>query len=256
MVATSAAQEIAERVRAGLEEIAGAVSNRRNFDPATSRRSYIAMMSDYVAVLLFPQFLQRVRRLAPGVQVSLHQIGHDRIQSYLEEGACDFAVGAFDRPDPSLRIRPCFADGVACLVSRSHPTIQKKLTLDSFVSAGHVLMANQSNSFSTADVMCDRQLHALGKTRTVSCRAPSAYTLARIVAQTDLIGLLPKRLAQDYATQLPLQCLEAPLDFVPLEVSIIWHERSQRDPGHRWVRDHFRQVAQVMASSSSPAPFA
>jgi DNA-binding transcriptional LysR family regulator len=39
---------------------------------------------------------------------------------------------------------------------------------------------------------------------------------------------------------IPIRQLEAPFDVPPFAMAMIWHERFQHDPAHRWLREKLR----------------
>lgn len=242
MVATERALEIANQIRVGLDEIGAALSNSRCFDPRTSKRSFTVMLSDYTAALLMPRLLSELQVEAPNIQILSHPMTHDRVQSYLEDGTCDLAIGLFGTLGPNLRITKCFQDRPALIVREGHPDIVGDVGFDEFLTARHVILAATPASISKLDVNCDRKLQSLGVRRNISARLASSDSAARVVAATDLVCLLPGRLADDLARHLPLQCLEPPMDMPPFDVVMIWHERSHRDTGHAWLRDHWRKA--------------
>ncbi|KGM30516.1 LysR family transcriptional regulator, partial [Inquilinus limosus MP06] len=61
-----------------------------------------------------------------------------------------------------------------------------------------------------------------------------------LVAESDMILSLPRRLARRVAATAPIEVLELPLEAERFTVSMIWHERRQDDPAHAWLR---RQLA-------------
>lgn len=247
MVATERAREIAVQVGRGLESIGSALAEGRRFDPAVSGKSFVVMMSDYTAALLLPEVLRDLESAAPTITLSMHHIGHDKVQASLEDGVCDLALGFFASLHADLRISKCFADEAVCVVRHGHKTIGSEMTLDQFLAVRHVRIGEHASSTSTVDVMCDRALQAEGHRRRVAVRCSSPYAVARVIASTELVGLLPRKLAEDYAAHLPLRCLPLPLAIPAFDVTMVWHERTQRDPAHIWLRDRFRNGAAAIA---------
>ncbi|MHA0854383.1 hypothetical protein ACV094_21925 [Serratia nematodiphila] len=47
--------------------------------------------------------------------------------------------------------------------------------------------------------------------------------------------MLPEQLARNHPL---LQQLKPPLAVPGFEMTMLWHERSHRDPAHRWLREH------------------
>jgi DNA-binding transcriptional LysR family regulator len=56
-----------------------------------------------------------------------------------------------------------------------------------------------------------------------------------VLASTDLVAMLPSRLTRNTST---LRVVEPPLEVSGYEMAMLWHERSHRDPAHRWLRDY------------------
>lgn len=80
----------------------------------------------------------------------------------------------------------------------------------------------------------DEALATAGASRRVVLSVPHFLYVAAVLAGSDLVAMLPERLVRDNAA---LQVVEAPVDVPGYEMSMLWHERSHRDPAHRWLRD-------------------
>ena len=63
-----------------------------------------------------------------------------------------------------------------------------------------------------------------------------------IVAESDLILTLPRKLAQRMAKLANIEILELPIAIQPFELSMIWHERQHYDPAHIWLRNQVLEV--------------
>jgi DNA-binding transcriptional LysR family regulator len=55
-----------------------------------------------------------------------------------------------------------------------------------------------------------------------------------VLANTDLVAMLPARLVRDNSA---LRVVEAPVEVPGYEMTMLWHERSHRDPAHQWLRE-------------------
>lgn len=51
-----------------------------------------------------------------------------------------------------------------------------------------------------------------------------------------------------------LDCAPLPFDCPPVSIYMVWHERSQADPAHRWLRDRIEAVARPLADRSAVEP--
>jgi DNA-binding transcriptional LysR family regulator len=70
--------------------------------------------------------------------------------------------------------------------------------------------------------------------------------VARIVAQTELLVIVPRVLGETLALQEPVRLLPPPVPLPSYAVKQHWHERFNQDAGNVWLR---RCVAEVMRSN-------
>jgi DNA-binding transcriptional LysR family regulator len=95
-----------------------------------------------------------------------------------------------------------------------------------------VMVSPSGGSFTTP---IDEALAAFGHQRKAVMSAASFLFLPRIVATSDLVALVPRRLLQGEPARLSV--VELPWLAEQFEVSLVWHERSHGHAGHRWVRE-------------------
>ena len=120
------------------------------------------------------------------------------------------------------------------------PPRSKKRLRDDFCAAEHVLVSPEGGGFYG---MTDRILGELGRRRNVSISVPSFLMAPSLVARTDCICMLPRRLAALYPEGLDI--IEPPFEATTFKVDLLWHTRRQHDPSHVWFRE---QVAQVLST--------
>jgi DNA-binding transcriptional LysR family regulator len=73
---------------------------------------------------------------------------------------------------------------------------------------------------------------------------PHFLVAISVIEETDLVAMLPSRLIADRPT---LKRVNAPVDVPGYTMAMVWHERSHRDPSHRWLRE---QIAGVVGSDA------
>jgi DNA-binding transcriptional LysR family regulator len=78
-------------------------------------------------------------------------------------------------------------------------------------------------------------LEAAGHRRTVVASAASFLVVAEMVASSDLVALVPRRLLQSRPGHLDV--VEVPWLSERFQVGMIWHERVQGHRGQQWVRE-------------------
>jgi DNA-binding transcriptional LysR family regulator len=92
--------------------------------------------------------------------------------------------------------------------------------------------------------------------RRVTVRVSHFLGLWSIIADSDLIVTLPRRLAKACAAMAALQILETPVPLPSFQVTQYWHERFHHDPSNKWLRSRFVELygAAAQAPVTPPEP--
>jgi DNA-binding transcriptional LysR family regulator len=243
MVATPRARRLADRFQQALDLVDQAVADRADFDPAAATERFRIAASETLGYLLMPSLIAHVRRLAPGVLLTVQPPDLARVRHDLEEGGIDLVI-AFIRDAPQgLRYTPLLRQPMRVIAAAGHPEVQGRLTLAQYVRHPHVFYALGRTAVSTLEAVVDEALERAGMERTIGARVSSTLVSPGVVAQSDLLATLPERIARHFAAVWQLQVLEPPLALEDVSTSMFWHERMHHNPGHRWLRQQFEVVA-------------
>lgn len=245
MVPTERARELEQSARQILAEYDRMVSPADRFDPATSRRRFVVTIPEYAEHMLMPPLLERLRRESPDIRIEVRPPQPARAIEQLEAGDVDLRIAWLLAPTPTLRSMPLFQDQVVCLASRSHPTIRDRLTVEDFLRCPHVRPLGTGRP--TTAVVLDEAVAKEGRKIERPFLVQNFLTIPAIVSRTDMLATLPRMLARPFADQYALQLLEVPLRLPRIRYAAYWHERSQKDPGHRWLRGMFQQAGRELA---------
>ena len=140
----------------------------------------------------------------------------------------------------TLNTRKMMDETFVSIVRKDHPVLASGLTLESFLSLDHALISPSRDGTSVVDTA----LAKLGKTRHVAVRVPHFVAAPILVAKTDLVLTLPRRIAQTMAEYAPLQVLDTPLDLPGYTHVLLWHRRFSQDAGHQWLREQVALACQ------------
>jgi DNA-binding transcriptional LysR family regulator len=151
-------------------------------------------------------------------------------------------LGFYGQLPPHHYEQPLFDDEYVCVVRRHHPTVKSKLTLAKYLQLSHVLVSATAEGTGSVD----RALLALGKQRTIGARVSHFLTVPVLVAQTDLVAALDRRVAQVFAGPLGLKLFPPPLKLPKGTIGQVWHEQQHADPGQRWLRALIADVARKL----------
>jgi LysR family transcriptional regulator, mexEF-oprN operon transcriptional activator len=235
---TPRALELAEPVRQGLGLLGTALSEPR-FDPKTSDRSFVIAASDYVELVLLPPLSRALEREAPGVRIEVRPWGLHEVPPALARTEADLMVGFYDELPARHRQQLLFEEEYVCVVSKANSRVKGKLTLARWLELGHVLVSQRSESPGSVD----RALAVLGKRRRVALRVSHFLMVPMLVANTDFVAALSRRVAEPFASPLRLRLLPPPIALPRGRIGQVWHEQMENDPGHRWFRELVARVA-------------
>jgi DNA-binding transcriptional LysR family regulator len=133
-------------------------------------------------------------------------------------------------------------------VSRYAPLapLRGRVTLERFASASHALVSPRGQPGGIVDDVLKQH----GIPRRIAFTTPSFLVAPQVVAMTDLVMMLPARIAAALQAQLRLATFEPPLEVPGFRMAMFWHDRHDSDPAHAFIR---REIAQVAAALPTPA---
>lgn len=244
---TPRAEALWPDVRAALARLREAIDPTL-FDPETSEASFRLAMADATAATLMPPLVADIEQQRALVNLRVLPLTTRDPRMLLEHGEVDFAIGYFPDAVAALSSQGAHAtlhherlwdDEYVCVMRKGHPLAEGELTLDGFCAAHHLLV-----SFSgRAHGFVDQALAALNRTRRIVLTVNQFFTAGRVVTHSDLLTVLPRQFvpATGMARELAIQPL--PLALQGVHVEVLWHQRHDRDPAHRWMREHIFAAA-------------
>lgn len=241
MQPTPRALAVAAPLSRALAEIHSVVARPPAFDPATAKRSFTLATSDYMQLVLLPKLIERLSKIAPGVDLQVRDVPVSL--DGLADGTLDLVVRpALTEPRTGLFSEAVFRERFVCVMRRGHPLSRKKLTLDRYCAAKHVLVA----PFGATSGSVDEELARKGLARRVALVVPHFLVAPHVVASSDLVVTLGEQMARAMQKMLPLHVVDPPLAVPMKTMTQLWHERQGHDPAHAWLRREVRQTARSL----------
>jgi DNA-binding transcriptional LysR family regulator len=232
MKATNYALQMAESFNKGLELINHGLSHSRSYDPATSQRRFTLLMTDAGEMVFLPNLMKSLTAMAPHVSIEVRQFSSDDYVDALEGGGADVAIGNVRAIHENLYYSQLFEDPYVLVCRRGHPLFKRNLSMVSYLQAEHVLVS-PPNSPANAAVMSPET----GRDqRRIALRVPHFMVLGSIVAGTDLVATVTKRVARAISSGRDTRILELPFQTAPVTIGIAWHRRYHHDAGNLWLR--------------------
>jgi len=232
----------------------------QEFEPGRSTRTFAVAASDYTCALIVPHLLSRLVGTAPGVNLSVMPASRTDVIRQLEAGRIDLAIAWFAVVPSRFGRETLITDTEVLMVRKGHPLTRGGLTVERIMGYPQVVVDLIGNTEELVDgflaergvwrrVQLDRGAtdaprRAGGRGRVV-VKIPTFASALSIVAQSDMLASIPRRLAARESSVLGLALLEPPFETPRIAVEAIWHHRMLADPGLTWLRRELRQAAQA-----------
>ena len=250
MAPTPRALSIWPAVRDALHQLQESLAPS-TFEPANATSTFVLAMADATAAELMPGLIDILEREARGVAMRVVPLTTRDPRRLLDEQAANLAVGYFPPLLADLTARAQAGEAVGfshlrlydgeyvCVMRKGHPLAKGTLTLDRFCAARHMLVSFSGRPYG----MVDESLASLGRQRQVVLTVNQFFTAGRVVANSNLLTVLPRHFVSvtGIADQLALRPL--PFDVSPVHVDAVWHQRSEQEGAHRWLRQAVSRAA-------------
>ena len=236
-----------ERLLAEIDHMVSATG----FDPATATGSIRIGCLDLEARIYLPRLVERVRRLAPGMDVEVYSHPDDFF-TRLAEGRLHLAISGLEpaRSDGQFHRRVIDHTWPECVMSSANPLAAAPLTVSGFLGARHGIVSITGEG----PALMDERLRLMGRSRRVVVRLSSFFNVPDACAGTDILFSLPHRIAERLArdNDLCVRSLPPTLRGDGFPMYLYWHARHHADAMHRWLRQLvISQATETVADGTS-----
>ncbi|MBU9549880.1 LysR family transcriptional regulator [Burkholderia multivorans] len=235
MQPTVRADDIATWAGAALDAMSKGLARARRFDPAHSDRTFVFAATDYTAFAVLPAFVAQIQEAAPRLRIRVVHSDRKIAVDELAAGRIDFALGYHEEAvadAPGIEDFDWFSDDYVVIASAAHPTIRRRLTLDQYLAARHVVVTPWNESRGVIDYVLDR----LGVARDVALQLPSVLAAPFVIAQSALLMTVPNRAAQTLRHAAAIRLFPAPFEIPRYTLKVYSHAKHARTDAHRWIR--------------------
>lgn len=229
------------------------------FVPGEADNAFVLAMADATVVELVPRLMTIAAAEAPGVSLRVVPLITRDPRQLLDEEKVDLAIGHFPALKADLGAQAQVGKGVSfahrrlydseyvCVMRTGHPLASGPLTLNRFCAARHLLVSFSGEPFG----FIDEALVARGRKRQIVLTLNQFFTAARVVADSDLLTVLPRHFLDSAGVLDAVVARPLPLDVPPIHIDAVWHVRQDADTAHRWLRDLVQRSAPQFAEQGS-----
>lgn len=258
VVPTARAQEVAGPIAEILARVRGVLATAQPFDPARSTRRFTIGAPDGVSAVFLPPLLAVLRQEAPGIDIRVRQllpIPGDAARAWrgafdeLEARALDIAVIPSDQIPTRFHHRLLFEEDFVIAARAGHPFTATP-TLDSYCETQHLVVSHSGDTPGFVDDALAKQ----NRSRRIALTVPNFMFALAVIADSDLIGALPRRFAATYAARFGVVAQEAPLPLRLFRLNAVAPAAAMADMGLAWLFGVLGQSTDERKRDNRPQP--
>lgn len=238
MEVTPYAREISSQVRQVLSDIQETLLAKAIFEPATAQEEFRIATNDYVEATLSANLIQQLTHQAPGIQIRINSLGKDAALTALDNNRIDFFIGTGLDLKRWHLCEALYQEEFVCVVRSETPLTE--LSLEDYVERSHILVSLRDDFQGVGDRLLQQQQQS----RRVIWSTPHFMAVPFMLANSDCVALLPKRMAEQCAKEMGLKLLPPPINVRGFAVSMVWHQRHNNRPQYQWLRSQLRAAAE------------
>lgn len=236
---TALAADLQEPLRELLQLAEETVQRRPHFNPATDRRVFTVVASDYSAYLLVQPLIERIAEAAPGVSIQLQR----STRGQPEKVQSDLNLGLWPSPDGVDSELPCeilFHDRWVCAVWEGNREVGPEIGLDQYLCLPRIVYGR-----SLEEVMgtADRAMLRASPATPPLVSVDSFILLPLLLTGTRMVAFIHERLGQKLAAIAGIRLSRPTFEIPPVAEAMYWRPRNTADPAHRWLRSILHDIA-------------
>lgn len=236
LVPTPRALALRDRVRRVVDDAESVLRPAMKLDLRSLSRVFTIRSSEGFAENFGARLVARVGSEAPGVRLAF-SLKPDKDSTPLRDGTVDLETGVVGQEmGPEIRTLGLFRDRLVGVVRKGHALSRRKVTVERYAAAAHVLISRRGLQLDVVDEALGRLGLARNGVATVSGFSP-AIALAR---GSDMVATVPERHTGVLCAGMHRFAL--PLSLPGFSISLFWHPRMDADLSHRWLRSVIQGV--------------
>ena len=241
IVPTARALALRTPVAEILSLVLGVLNTAVPFDPSTSERRFVIGAPDAVLASTATTLLEHIGGVAPRVDIGLVHLMPQRRErpsdmpwalclSQIEKREVDVALLPIRELPPRFEAHWLYDEDFVVAMSKGH-AFARNPTEASFCAAKHLLVSSGGDPHGFVDEVLGKR----GRTRRVALTVPSFAMALEVVASSDLLAALPRRLVHRHAARFGLTAVELPFKRKADPIQAVTTKAAMSDAGVAWL---------------------
>jgi DNA-binding transcriptional LysR family regulator len=236
IVPTPRGEELAPLLREATDRLALLIEPR-GFNPAETTRTFTIALSDNYQASEVPRIAHAFASRMPRATLRVVSADYLAASDGLGSGDIDVTFSPEQAVEPGMLSAPLFEEQAVLVVRRDHPRVRTRMTPELFNELPHIDVHVVLGKPGTGHRVAQRGWERANVRRRVVLTVPYFVIAAMAAAETDCIAALPSRMADLCIRLLPLKRVRAMFPLPPVNTVMVWHKRTNEDPGAKLFRE-------------------
>jgi DNA-binding transcriptional LysR family regulator len=232
MEPTSLSIQLAEPIAYALSAIHSTLNQQALFDPERTSRTFTIGMTDIGEIYFLPRLMDALANIAPNISINTVRNTAINLKDGMESGHVDLAVGLLPQLKAGFFQQRLFEQKYVCLMRRGHALDKKKISVEEFSQAEHVMVVASGTGHAKLDDAIERK----GIRRNIRLTVPHFVAVGHILSTTNMIATVPERYARQCLEPFNLRFLQHPVALPETGINVFWHAKFHKEPGNQWMR--------------------
>jgi DNA-binding transcriptional LysR family regulator len=202
-------------------------------------------------MVVLPSLIKRLAKSAPNVDLRVFPSNHIDLVQQLEKGRADLVIGSFTELPASIRRSRLLREDEVITVRTGHPLTRGRMTKERLLEFPHVVVEPAGTMESATDGLPDEDRNGkrvsvesalyefqhgrIGPGGRAAICVPNFAAVVPFLQLSDMVAMLPRRLALWAAAHAPIALLDLPYTSITIEIELLWVERADQDEGLQWL---------------------
>lgn len=206
------------------------------FSPETSERLFKLAVCSPSDVRFAPKILAGIAQEAPKIHLQMDAEFDSNLNEKMRLQEIDFVIDYVRFEEQGYSSTQIFSDELVVVAASTHPRIGDFISEQELLSEKHAKLSklNGMRSFSEQaykEIDCN-----------AAYKGTSLSNLLYVVSQSELITVAPRWLVENLSDRLDLKVMDFPLQNRKINGYLSWHDSSEKDTGHLWMRDQLMLI--------------
>jgi DNA-binding transcriptional LysR family regulator len=236
MLPTPRAEELATPIRIALDGLQQSLEPVQ-FEPSKATTTFRIAVDNYAAIVLVAPIAAHIAQVAPGVTLDFRPSGTLNVLELLDRSELHLAMGPPGPQGERFSQRRLLQDQFVVVHRKAHPAARgQEFPTEKLATLPQL-------EISSAQFGTDLAASSSARSRPRAAMRAPFLSAAQILANSDLVALLPLNVARNMTRSHRLVFHRLSRSPKPIEAAMTWARRLDNQPAHAWLRDVVTRVA-------------